>query len=115
MIWIESVWNYTLALPMNGYLAIFLYWIPMALCAIGYTRNCVDEYYEDVKAVSSSDGKFYSQKLRVGTIVWRICVTLIPVANLFALVFRHLHPMCSMVFEALVDVLSTPIVKKKEN
>ena len=99
-------------LAFTGNVGIFTYWIPAVLCAIGYSART----WKQVHALKN----YYSQKekygwvpdLTVGTVLWRVFLTVTPVVNVIALVFGLLSDMLHAVFDFVDKVLGFTLVKK---
>lgn len=74
----------------NSWIAALLYWLPMALCAYGYTARTSRQIAKDrasrAKAASDERG-FYLPSITVGSLVGYAALTVAPIANLFAAIF----------------------------
>ena len=98
--WIKSY-------QFNNLIALYTYWMPLAVCYIVYVFRFISRYKTDLKKSLES---YYAPELTVGYILWHIIVATLPGVNIFALVFD-----CSAsVFRWLARVLDIPLVKKRE-
>lgn len=92
----------------NSSIALFMYWMPLLVCAVVYFLECINLYRRDVEMRDSS--KHYEPELTVGLIVWYCLLTVMPVANLCAMVFDC----ASSVFSWLGKFLNIPLVPKRK-
>lgn len=105
-------YNLIKGFAFTGDVGIWTYWIPMALCAIGYTFKTfkqiqlIKAFHKDRNAVT------WVQDLTVGTVLWRIILTVTPIANVLALSFSLASDMLSQVFSWIGRVLEFRLVKK---
>lgn len=88
----------------TGMMGILLYWVPLAMCAIGYTVRTINNVAEDVKArevvndyLSNApsgmsedqartyriNGPFYVPTVTLGNIICRVLATVLPIINLW--------------------------------
>lgn len=102
--------SYLLAQPVNGWLAVSLYWSPLLLCIVGYTMRTVRNYRLDLSDRESD--KFYTPRDRVGTLIGRAFVSLMPIANLWAAAFDLAPKLFSGFFSFLGRVFDQPLVPK---
>lgn len=70
---------------MTGALGLLLYWLPLVWCLLGYTQRTANDVSRDV-VERDLKPKFYYPRITVGTVVGRLLVSVVPVANLVALV-----------------------------
>lgn len=74
----------------NSWIALLLYWLPLALCAYGYTVRSALKVRKDCavreKAATQEHG-LYLPSITLGTLVGYAATTVVPVANLFAAIF----------------------------
>lgn len=101
---IEWIKNY----QFNGTLALFTYWVPLAVCLIVYAFRFVETYREDVKKSAES---YYVPTLTIGAILGHILLAVVPAVNLFAMVFDC----TASVFRWLGRVLDVPLVRKRKS
>lgn len=98
--------DYLTGFEFISFLALFVYWIPAAICISVYCIRFVAMYQNDL---SKSKEEYYRPELTIGLIIWFIGCALIPGVNLFALVFDC----ASSVFKWLGSVLNIPLVPKR--
>ena len=101
---IEWIKNY----QFNGTLALFTYWVPLAVCLLVYAFRFVECYREDVKKCAE---KYYTPKVTIGAILGHILLAVVPAVNLFAMVFDC----TASVFRWLGRVLDVPLVRKRKS
>jgi hypothetical protein len=87
-------------------LALYTYWIPLAVCSVVYVVRCARLYRADVKA---SKEEYYVPRLTVGYILCHVIITILPGVNIFAMVLDC----AASVFEWLGDVMDVPLVRKR--
>lgn len=102
--------SYLLAQPLNGWLAVSLYWSPLLLCIFGYTLRTVRNYRLDL--TDRDSGGCYIPRDRVGTLIGRAFVSLLPIANLWAAAFDLAPKLFSGFFSFLGRVFDQPLVPK---
>ncbi len=100
--------EYVKSFEFTSTIALFVYWMPLLICAIVYLFRTIRMYKEDLS--KREEAKYYSPTLTVGLIVWMIILAITPCINLFALVFDC----ASSVFTWLGKVLDIPLVPKKQ-
>jgi hypothetical protein len=105
--------DYVLNFQFNSLLAVYLYWLPLALCVIGYTARTWLEYREELRRREECVKTNYSYfpNLTLGVIVGRIFSAVAPGFNILALVFSVGGPMLSSVFGFFGSVLRVPLVR----
>lgn len=72
------------------FLALLLFWLPAAICVVGYTARTWRNIRKDVAdraARVSGQGNYYVPTDTIGTLVGRALVSFIPLANLWATFF----------------------------
>lgn len=89
-------------------IALFVYWIPGAICLAVYFVTAINMYRADVQ--KRDEGKYYAPSLTIGWIVWHLLAAITPAANLIALVFDCMADM----FKWFGDFLDIPLVPKRE-
>ena len=97
----------------NGTMGILLYWVPLALCVFGYTVRTAKNYMKD-RAEREKAGGYYIPTDRVGTLIGRGLVSVIPVANLWAGMFDISPKLFSGVIDWLDMVFNVPLVPDSE-
>ncbi|GAB3744980.1 hypothetical protein [Lysobacter olei] len=101
----------------NSWLALALYWMPLALCAYGYLVRSISMYRADLADRAEAARKptvgFYYPKITIGTLVGYAFVSVVPVANLFAAIFDVAPKLFAQLFDWCGRVLDIPLVPKK--
>jgi hypothetical protein len=100
--------EYIKSFEFTSTLALMVYWIPLAICAIVYFFRVIRLYKIDLEKRHHST--FYIPTLTVGLIVQFIVCTITPCVNLLALVFDC----ASSVFIWFGKVLDIPLVPKQK-
>ena len=96
----------------SGWIGLLVYWVPAALCVVGYTFETISDYRRDVERrleAQKSERDWYRPELKIGTILWRALISFVPVGNVIALIFDVL----SQYAELVVRFLSIPLVPDK--
>lgn len=101
--------EYVKSFEFTSMLALFVYWVPLFICAVVYFFRTIKLYKADLK--NREKLNFYTPTLTVGLIVWFITCTITPCINLFALVFDC----ASSVFIWIGKVLDIPLVPDKKD
>ena len=96
----------------TGTVGMLTYWMPLALCALGYTVKTVKQIQRIKAFKGSKDGVGWVADLTVGTVLWRIFLTVTPIINVFALSFSLGIDMLSQVFKWIGSFLEFKLVKK---
>lgn len=110
--WVEKVpaWNTTIAL--------FFYWIPLVVCAIGYTARTVVQINIDVQSRLEYDNKgtpeYYRPIVTVGTLFTRLFATITPVVNLLAAIFSVGYDLLRWIGTTFADFFSIALVPKRK-
>ena len=101
----------------NSLLALILFWLPMALCAYGYTIEFVKKYRAELAAREKArePDHYYNPSLTLGWIVGHVFITAMPVANLVAAVFSIAPKVFSDLFDWFGRVLDVPLVPKERD
>ena len=102
----KTIINWINAYQFNDLLALYTYWVPLAVCIIVYVCRCAREYRQDVKDCATL---YYTPKLTVGIIIWRVILAVLPGINIFALVFDC----AGAVFHWIGRVFDMPLVRKQ--
>lgn len=105
---INAIKEWVTSYQFASLIALYTYWIPLVVCSVVYVIECGALYRADVKA---SAEKFYTPKLTVGYIVWRVINTTLPAINIFAMVFDCAGP----VFRWLGEAMDIPLVRKRKD
>lgn len=99
----------------QGVVVVF-YWIPLALCAVGYTVRTAKEIKHDVNDRRQSDlspHAYYYPSVTVGTIVGRLLLTAAPLINIAAFVTDLGIDMIGHAFDVISKTLDHPIVSSR--
>lgn len=104
--------DYVLNFKFNTLLALYLYWIPLALCLIGYSVRSINNYRNELARRDECirTGYGYFPTLTLGTLVGRVFCSVIPGLNLVSLVFSVGGPMLSEICRFFSDILNIPLV-----
>lgn len=101
----------------NSWIALLLYWLPLVLCAYGYTARAFVKVRKDRdarQAAASKEHGFYLPSITIGTLVGYAAMTLFPVANLFAAIFDVAPVLFRVFFDWCARVLDVPLVPKRD-
>jgi hypothetical protein len=99
--------DYILGYWANPWIALFLYWLPLGICAVGYTLRTFENYHKDLKARSeyvtaraaakavegTDNGRammavgYYRPTDKIGTLIGRAVVSICPIANVWSAMF----------------------------
>lgn len=101
----------------NSQMALLLYWLPLMLCAYGYTLAIVQRVHKDRAARAAHESgapmSYYRPSITIGSLIGYAALTICPVANLLAAffdvaptVFRGFIRWCS-------HILDVPLVPKR--
>lgn len=110
------MFDYLMQQRFNGFLAIWLYWLPLALCAFGYTLRTGRNYRKDVQTrddTANAAAKYYTPTDTIGTLIGRAVVTVLPIANTWAAAFDIGPMLFGKLFNWLGRVFDQPLVPKK--
>lgn len=99
--------DYIKSFEFTSAIALFVYWIPAAICIGVYFFKMIGMYRADIKA--RDEGKYYSPDLTIGWVFWHVLASITPAANLIALVFDCMAD----VFKLLGAFMDIPLVPKK--
>ena len=120
--WVYEYW-------LTGWMGLFLYWLPLSLCVVGYTIRTFDNFHRDLearerylnylKAKENNEpfvnvNSYYRPTDTIGTLIGRALVSLIPVANLWAGIFDVAPRMFSRVIKLVEKVFDTPLVPEPQ-
>ncbi len=113
----------------NPWFALFLYWLPLSICMVGYTLRTFENYHKDVtarreylaakEALSrmSDDERsrktnflHYSPTDTIGTLIGRALVTIVPIANMWAAIFDVSPRLFCRVIEHIEAIFNQPLV-----
>lgn len=130
--------NYLLTNWMTGWMGMLLYWLPLSICVVGYTLRTAENYQKDlierdkvrnlIKKRKELEGNpeelerfnrnrdpdkyayHYSPTDKIGTLIGRALVSIIPVANLWAGVFDVAPRLFHRLIERIEKIFDTPLV-----
>lgn len=107
-----SLYDAIKAWEITSTVGFFTYWLPLALCALGYSVKT----WKQIQLLNKYRQEKYNtpwvEDLTVGTLLWRMFLTVTPIVNVIALVFGLLSDMLKTVFNWIDWVLSYRVVKK---
>lgn len=109
---IDSIKNFAVSFEFYSHLALFTYWIPLAICFVTYFARLIKSYRRDLTARSR---EYYEPELTVGAIVLMFFLSLTPVINMFAMVFDCLDSVIKWIGRTLNFGLIPHRPDKKEN
>jgi len=100
----------------NSWLALLLYWLPLVLCAYGYTVRGVSKYREELtdRRKHEATGAYFHPQLTVGHIVGHVLLAASPIANLFAATFDVAPEVFGDFFSWMGKVLDQPLVPRRK-
>jgi hypothetical protein len=99
----------------NSWIALLLYWLPLSLCAWGYTVRTVVKIRKDRERRAGNDThRYYIPDITVGTLVGYLVLTVTPVANLFASIFDVAPKLFASFFRFCETVLDMPLVPNRK-
>lgn len=100
----------------NPWIAIGLYWLPLAFCAVFYFLRTCKNYVKDRKKRSEAERdttKHYVPTDTLGDILGRALITIVPVANIVAGVFDLAPDVFEAFFKWLGRTFNQPLVPKR--
>jgi hypothetical protein len=99
----------------NSWIGIISYWVPVAICLVGYTVrtfvNCGKEYRERM-SYAAGDLYRYEPTETVGLILGRMITCFIPIANLGVAVFDFGATYLEMFVKFLDRAFNQPLVPR---
>lgn len=140
MNFLVSVITYLTENWMTGWMGMLLYWLPLAVCVVGYTLRTSENLQKDyivrekyrnyLKRLKELEGdeketdnfkkscrndsvlyaSYYSPTDKIGTLIGRALVTIIPFANLWAGVFDISPRLFKRLIETIEKIFDTPLV-----
>ena len=119
----------------NTAIAVWLYWVPLIICVIGYLIRTVQDYRKDLISRSKAEEELvafkasatenpreyrrepdpYRPKLTEGRILGRVLAAGVPVVNLCAATCDIGPPMFSRFFEMLGKTFDFPLVPPRRS
>ena len=94
-------------------MGMLLYWLPLAICAIGYSIETWVNYQKDLTD-RARQGENYRPTDTVGDLIGRALVTTIPLANLWVAVFCSGPEYLGNFFRRIGALFNQPLVPKKK-
>jgi hypothetical protein len=104
--WIKT---FVFDFEFNSLLGLVLYWVPCAICVVGYMIKNVIDYRADLKNRSY---QHYNPNLTVGIIVLRAMASTIPVVNLWNAVIQFSPDFMGAFIDTIAKVFSVPLVPR---
>lgn len=131
--WILTNW-------MTGWLGMFLYWLPLSICVVGYTLRTAENYQKDIiqrdkvinyekrrkelegdtdaldqfnRLARCEDSRYASHYYptdKIGTLIGRALVSIVPVANLWAGMFDVAPRLFRRMIERIEKIFDSPLV-----
>lgn len=126
---IENLQTWMMAFDFTSWMGFGLYWLPLSLCAYGYTVRTWLNYQKDVttreaaekdlRAADTDLGRrsatyYYSPTDTVGTLIGRGLAATIPVVNLWAACFDVAPRLFASMFKWFGRVFDQPLVPKRK-
>jgi len=105
---LETIWNFLIGFQFSSPVALWLYWIPLAICLVGYIWDFVKDYQRDLGEYQKS---YYDAHLTLGSILGRLLVSFIPLINIGIVMFYHGWMLVKRIFDSLSLLLNQPIVR----
>jgi hypothetical protein len=96
----------------TGDVGMWTYWLPLLLCAVGYTIRTIKQI-QHIKAYELGENVRYVQDLTVGTVLWRVVLTVTPIVNVLALSFSLGFDMLGWMWKWIENILDIKLVSKK--
>lgn len=106
--------DFVLNFQFNTLLAVYLYWLPLAVCLVGYTVRTVKHYRKEVARREDyirSNYHCFDTTLTLGVVVGRLFCAVVPGLNILAMIFSVGGPMLRDIFEFFSDLLNIPLVR----
>lgn len=100
--WVLKYWA-------NVWIAVGLYWLPLAVCAVGYVVRTWKNFRDDR---AKRTEKYYTPTDTIGTLIGRGIISVVPVANLCAAAFDLAPDMLSGFINRLAKIFNQPLVPK---
>lgn len=110
----DYILNFFYGFKFNGTLAVYLYWMPLAVCAVGYFIRTAKNYVNDRKKREERGG-YYVPSDTIGSLIARAVVTILPIGNMFAAVFDIGPSMLGRFFDWVGAVFNQPLVPDSES
>lgn len=116
----------------TGLMGILLYWVPLTMCAVGYTvrtfsniskdvknRQALEDYIDKAPSGSPSEvglylmnGPYYRPTDTLGALMCRVLATVIPIVNLWCALTDV--AVIKKVFTLIASIFDKPLVPKRK-
>jgi hypothetical protein len=96
----------------TNYMTLLLYWLPLSVCAYGYTIQFWKQYRRELAACTEDN---YRPSLTIGTIIGHTIIVGLPLANLWMAVFNIGPTLFSGFFSLVGQIFNTPLVGPKKS
>lgn len=125
--------DYILGYWANPWIALFLYWLPLGICAVGYTLRTFENYQKDLKARSeyvtaraaanAETGGGYAKRSicyyrptdKIGTLIGRAVVSICPIANIWSAMFDVSPRLFHRLIQQIEKFFDQPLVPSPDN
>lgn len=117
--------EYLISIPMfktpvaiSQTMGILLYFVPMLFCLTFYFVRTARNYVGDRKQrelAETDKGIHYYPRDTIGSIIGRVLVSIIPIANIWAAMFDLAPSVFGKAFSWIGKVFNQPLVPKKKN
>lgn len=97
----------------NSLFGFLLYWVPVGICAAGFTIRTLSNCAKEVKIREEYEKHkrdYYEPEETIGRIIGRVIVTFIPIANLGMAVFDFGWGFINGLIKFLSQVFNQPLV-----
>ena len=122
---IESLKLWMMAFDFTSWMGFLLYWLPLSVCAYGYTVRTFLNYQNDVsqREISEEARKndsritnysYYSPTDTIGTLIGRGLATVLPVLNMWAACLDIAPKLFSTLFDWTGRIFDQPLVPKRK-
>lgn len=128
---INQIVQWVLTNWMTGWFGFLLYWIPMAVCVVGYTIRTFENYQKDIearakyirylalKSKKEVDNRitqvFYSPTDKIGTLLGRALVSIVPFANAWAAIFDISPKLFCRLISMIEKIFDQPLVPRPKD
>ena len=102
--WLLNYWA-------NPWIATGLYWLPLAVCVVGYFARTWRNFRKDRHERDTAS--YYRPTDTVGTLIGRGIVSVVPIANLLAAAFDLAPEMLGKFIDKIAKVFDQPLVPKR--
>lgn len=121
----ESIYNFFGAITLTNMMGIYLYWLPLLVCALGFTIRTWVNFQQDHQSRSVYEThraekrhtNVYVETYRptdtIGTLIARAIVTFVPIANLWVALFDLTPMMLSRYLGAIGKLFDIPLVPRR--